>query len=249
MLALKIAIVAVPILVSAASSAFATSIFAVRTPTTMVIGADSKSGTPTAPGTLPARCKIGEMNSVVWAVAGSTENADLNLSIHAEARASLAGPEGFFDRLKNFRERAGFKLGQLYGTWAKYERDTFLKYIYGKGITEIIFGAEDRGQMRMVVLKYYSKEGDETQIFSDTEIYPKIDGREATNWVEIGTRTVRQASVDDDPELLNRGEETAIRRFLEVAAEKHPTIVGPPISLIRIKKGKIEWVEKGACPG
>jgi hypothetical protein len=247
---LKTVLLTCVLFLSNSSPSLATSIFAVRTPTAIVIGADSKAGTFDVPGSMSERCKIGEANNVVWAVAGSIENTHIQLkfSAHTEAKINMSQPGGFFDRLRNFRQSLGQKLGHLFGTLAKYERDVFLKTMSGRRITEIIVAAADRGEMRMAVLKYYSRRENETQIFSDQQIYPASGTRrEETNWVEIGTTDIHQPSVADDPELLNRGEEAAIRRLLEIAIEKHPKIVGPPISLVRIEKDKINWIERGMC--
>ena len=227
------------------SVCFGTTIVGVRTPTAIVIGADSKVGRGDAPGVLPNGCKIGIANNVVWGYAGVLAVPTVGFSLESEAEKFMSANEPFDSRVKKFETEVTERLDDIISRLKIGEPKYVANSVDGRMVTEILFAGEDQGLLRMIERRFVVRKGAGrvSVIRSD---FPSARHPES-GWSALGQFEAIGKEMRAKPNLFDSGLEMGVERLIQVEIVERPEDVGPPVAVVRIEKNSIAWVKMGAC--
>src|SRR5262249_55401714 len=118
----------------------ATTIVAVRTPASVVVGTDSKM-TAADGSAVAGQCKIATANGVYWAAANLKKDEEHNFDIDAMAASAMRGPGSAAARITSFESAVPAKLAEILNDTPD---DVFKEYYENQPAIDIIFaGLED----------------------------------------------------------------------------------------------------------
>ncbi len=244
------------------SSAFATSIVAVRNSDEIVIGADSKTTLTLVQSggqTSLTKCKIVQAGDLFFASAGSagigpaglpgniSPEFDLKETIAAELRGDGTMKEKV-DRLEKVL------VADLTRIAEKVKQDNpsfFLQKFVNAPVHTVIVGGTDKGELVLMVRTF-------SLISSPFRPLSFVVGRFTCPGDCRGPFvTIFEGRTEEIKEYLQQHElflhyadpVTAVRDLVGIEVEKDPSSVGPPIDILRLTRKGAEWVQrKPLCP-
>lgn len=246
------------------STAFATSIVAVRNNNEIVIGADSKTSlTPMLnsvgdPKSI-AKCKIVQVGNIFFASAGfagiGTEkfpgNIDPEFNLEEIIVNALKGKWSIADKLNNLEKILVANLSQI-AEKARLENaaffvDRFVKY----PMYSIIVAGSDNEELILMARTFkliISPSGSLT--FDIRRFDCPGDCEESFITIFAGrTEAIRKFLHENEGFLFHTDAATAIRNLVELEISKDPSFVGPPIDILRLTRKGAEWIKrKSLCP-
>lgn len=240
---LKFGLAALLLLLSYSSLSLATTVVAVRTQTAIVIGADSKLRTVEAPGIWPSSCKIKVTNNVAFANAGLLGNSVTKFALDDEAKQFMTMKGPLIERVQLFQSSVILKLGKTISRLKINSPRYFAEEIDGKNVTQIIFAAEDRGNLRLLVREFASLKGTGGQVSVRAKDVQSNDA----GAIALGRTDAIEKAIKHPPPTFANSLEDRVKYLIQLEIDHQPQYVGPPISLLRVERGKIEWKERGLC--
>jgi hypothetical protein len=229
------------------SRSLATTIVGVRTPTEVVIGADSKTTALLGPQ-LERRCKIHVTNNVAWGLAGVSLSG--SYSPKDDIQSYLLSSGTLAERIENFESSMTKMLTTVAQAWKVANPEIFAEMFDGMVTMETLFAAEDRGVLRMFYRRFGTLKGTGGIVTVRGEDFPSQRHPDSVH-VVLGTRLAHSAineEIDSRPGLFDElGAEQSIKHLIESAINADPINVGPPISIIRVDKQGVKWIDHGAC--
>lgn len=226
--------------------AFATSVVGVRTPTAIVIGADSKVGRGDVPGVFADGCKIGITNKVAWGYAGILSVGGTDFSLEQGARRFMGHSGTFAERVTEFEVWVMEQLAGIIPRLKKGDPKYFSEHIDGRIFSEILFATSDDGILRMSKRKFVCYQGSDGKLSAVPEEFPSPEHPESA-WTALGKNEAVGKAMKANPGLFEGGLERGIEHLIQLEIDTN-TDVGPPISIVRVEKDSIRWIQTGACP-
>ncbi len=246
------------------SSAFATSIVAVRNNDEIVIGADSKTTlTPVSDGAGKVgsieKCKIVQTGSLFFASAGSAGigqvafhgNVDPEFNVKEVIAKELGGQARITAKIANLEKILVANLTRI-AEETRQENTVFFhqRFIKYPMHTIIIVGS-DNGELVLMVRTFrliLSRSG--TISFEIRRFDCPGDCQESFTTVFGGrTEAIRKYLQENEYFLPYTDPVTAVRELVELEISKDPSFVGPPVDILRLTRNGAEWVQrKSLCP-
>jgi hypothetical protein len=222
-------------------------VIGVRTPTAIVIGADSKLGRGDAPGSLGNGCKIGIANKVVWAYAGTLAVDGTPYSLEQAARRIMSEDATFNQRLDKFQSWALEQLADIIPRLKSGDPKYYYEHIDGRSFSEIIFATNDNGVLRMSKREFVCYQGDDGKVSVVSEEFPSPQHPES-GWTALGKKEGVGKNVRANPHLFAKSLEGGIKFLIRKQIKTNPTDTGLPIAIVRIEKTTIDRKQYGTCP-
>jgi hypothetical protein len=213
----------------------ATSIVAIRTDDSVFIGADSLR-TFTQRRTATRVCKIRSIGDGHFAGAsGLIENQDLKFSLWEHIQAAGAGGGSLDVKLARLDKQL---IGPLKTTVRRMD------LLYSR--VEVLFVGIEKRVPRFLYRVYMPALDANGRIYINVIRCSDCDRYRFTS---IGSKESLNKRVLSDPDFIEREPITVVREaiMLEVAAK--PSVVGPPVNILRIDRKGAQWVENGEVCG
>jgi hypothetical protein len=225
----------------------ATSIVAVRTPASVLVGSDSKM-TAGDGAAIAGQCKIATANGVYWAAANLKKSADHNFDIDAITASAMRGPGGLATRFAELEKAVAPKLAEVLNDTPD---DVFKEFHENQPSIDILFAGLEDG-MPYLYRRYFEarieRNADDARktIFVQT-MRPRCS-IEPSCVMAIGSHRTIDAERARNPTMLRSlGVAQSIRHLINTEIAAFPDDVGPPITVLEIDKGGLRWISRGAC--
>jgi len=230
-----------------AGNANATIGIAVRTPTYLILGADSKVIRRSVNGNSQHTvCKIGHINKVYWIAAGLLDVPNGTFSVDEIAMKNMARREDFAKREASFAEEIFKNLATLVPIAQRDDPVFFNQRVDAKGgwsIIEITF-AEVGDVTPLHKIEFHLSRipngGVRTTVpmedLPDT-INPSVSATFMGDYEAIRAQAANAAV----------GRPHDVERLIDMEIAANPAEVGPPISIVLIDKSGAHWISKGTC--
>jgi hypothetical protein len=232
------------------NEAQATSVVAVLTPTTIVLGADSKlirgdrSDTRTV-------CKIGVSPNVFWGDSGILEVPIRNFSVDQIAGESMATVGNLETRIAHSEVAIMPRLTEiLNAAKAGNPPDWFRRNYEKQAALEIVFAGFQHG-IPHLYLRNFVAQSDPISGKVSVEIrrsdYPNAAFPESTV-VLLGRHEAADSELSRNQTIWRHyGLPGGVRHLIAIEIAAVPDEVGPPIAMIEIDKDGSHWISEGRC--
>jgi hypothetical protein len=245
------------------STVFATSIVAVRASNEIVIGADSKttllpgSGAGEAGGI--AKCKIVQAGDLFFASAGSAGVGPADFPGHLYPQfdltkiiaKSLQGDGPIADRVKNLETVLVANLTLIAEKAQQEDAAFFLKRFVGHVLDTIIIGGIQNGEPVLMVRAFRLVISPGGALSFDIGRFscPGDCPEPVTTIFEGQTGAIRNYLEQHKLFLFFADPVTVVRGLVGIEISEAPSLVGPPIDILRLTSKGAEWVQrKSLCP-
>jgi hypothetical protein len=245
-------IVAVLLLVNVRIAvAHATSAIGLRTPSLIVLGADSKVTTP-GHKDAGSRCKIGSANQVFWIEAGITVLPKANFALSDIAAGAMAAKEPVSGRVAKFEDVLQSTLLPIINE-VRVSAPFFFADRLDKAWIQIAFASFENGVPTLRVRSFI------TRASPARGAYLEINRADLPNaafpetvFATLGRDEAVKAKLaaipgDRQQWLKAKGEDHAVAELIADEIAAVPQEVGPPISVVDIRPDGINWISRGAC--
>ncbi len=238
-----------------------TAIIAYRTPQFIVIGADSKMTGSKTGETRRFRCKIGQAKNIVWASSGLTKTigkVPVNFDVNQVAFDAVNSTSDFDDLIARFDSRIMSDLVPLLTFVAVSTPTYFTDRVLNKPAVEIIFAGVDHDQIRASVRYFVVERNSNASTFSDASKFvltpqhvdcpSKNCASSEEGSFRLGAQDAIDAELTREPEIWQKlGVVPAIKKLIGLQIVHSPNLVGGPLTIMKISRSGIDWIEKGAC--
>jgi hypothetical protein len=248
----------------ASSTAFATSIVAVKNNDEIVIGADSKT-TLTSVGTGAAgpaeitKCKIVQEGDLFFASAGSAGigpaglpgDVDREFDLKEIIAEGLRGNGSIADKVGNLERLLVANLTRMAEKVRQDNPAFFLAKFVKSPVHTVIVGGRDNGELVLMVRTF-------RLITSPSGSLSFAVGRFACpgdcqvpfiTIFEGRTMAIRKYLQQHELFLYYADPVTAVRHLVGLEISKEPSSVGPPVDILRLTRKGAEWIQRKAlCP-
>jgi hypothetical protein len=243
-------------LAAAARPARATTVVAVKTPTEVVIGADSKVTDTFGNAFERQACKIVPAGSVVFAYEGMARDRRTGFDVARTARAALLAR-----REATAAERVGDMTGALadalFAELPRLKRldpDTYRVKVEGRVFLKILVAAFEGGRPLLFV-RHFRAAPSRADIVGVTVIPDDCladcgGGAGATHVMRfLGESEAIEGLAEETPGFWDEGVAEGVRRLVETEIAARAEYVGPPVDILRLDRSGARWVQKKpACP-
>ena len=253
---MRLAIPVVTALCTFIGAAQGTTIVAVRTQTTIVLGADGKAIAEDWGGIrTEARgvCKIGVAKDVVWGESGILEVRTRNFSVDQIAAASMSMVGDLDVRIKTFENAMLPKLTEILSASKTNSPAWFHVRFENQPAVGIVFAAFVDGVPNLRSRDFIAR-SDQISGAVSVAIKPHDSPSAAfpNSASHVSARLGRHVLADDEikknPLIWDRlGLPGAVRHLIEMEIAAVPDEVGPPIAIIEITNAGRRWISRGQC--
>lgn len=226
----------------------ATSIVAVRTPNSIVVGADSKmvNGDMGQEGSV---CKILTSNGVFFSAARIWSSSAGHFSVAAIAADALNSTSDLASGVNEFEEHLIQPLERLLTLLKTVDPARFQREFDGKSAVDVLFVKFEAGYpavlSRSFIVRDEGSHGPTVQINREE---CSRDCSQAFAYAAIGQHAAIDKALAENPYLWNEGLAKAVRKLITLEISAKPTLVGPPVSILSIDESGPHWIEQGLCP-
>lgn len=238
---------------SAVGNANATSAIAVREPTFLVFGADSKIISETG-AKRDAACKIGTSNNVFWVASGILAAEITHFSVSDIAANSLSTSGNIDDRINNFVQivaaRLTVILNIIHNTNPRFFKSEYVDQPIHPAL-EIAFGTIKDDVAHLYFRQFIVK----TAPFSSAATISVMQtdmpqpGQPPIGVADFGLHEIIANEIAKPDVWATIALPKTIRRLIKMEISAHFDEVGPPISIVLIDKSGAHWINKGKCTG
>lgn len=242
-------------LAAVAPAARATTVVAVKTPTEIVIGADSKVTDTYGNAFERQACKIVPAGAVVFAYEGMARDRQTGFDVARTARAALLSR-----RVATAAERVGDMTGALASAlFAELPRlkrldpDTYRAKVEGRVFLKILVAAFE-GNRPLLFVRHFRAAPARADIIGVTvtpdDCLADCVGLGAPYVTKfLGESEAIEGLAEETPGFWDRGVAEGVRRLVETEIAARAEYVGPPVDILRIDRSGARWVQKKpACP-
>ena len=247
------------ILLFMSSTAFATSIVAVRNNDEIVIAADSKTTLTTVGASVGepesiAKCKIVQAGNLFFASAGSAGigpveffgNLDPLFNLKEVIAEGLAGEGRIVDRVNNLEKVLTINLANIAEKARQDNAAFFLERFVKYPIHTLIVAGLDNEELVLMVRTFkliISPSGSIS--FEIRRFVCPGDCQGSFVTIFLGqTEAIRRYLQEHEYFLYYTDPATAVRNLVELEISKEPSFVGPPIDILRLTRDGAEWIQK-----
>lgn len=223
----------------AGPSGNSTTIIGISTNDSVFLGADSLGGTDGASAVVSI-CKINVGDNAAAAMAGHLADSATSFDAAALVRRALSTPGDLTLKARAFEQFVRQPLQRSLDYGREHVPVLFASKYVGKKVLQTIFGAVEGGKPKMIVSTFRVSENgsltlDETKELGSGQVYVFGESAAIAKY-QTGTPSWNGAEPD-----------AIIRKFLALEIEDEPTLVGAPVSIVRITSGERSWIEVGQC--
>ncbi len=224
-----------------------TSIVAVRTPSEIVIGADSKISTGWDLAVHGSKCKINQFGSVIFAGAGflahppTGYNAD-DLVIAAGQRTAPLG-----DQVGSFERSLVGPLKRALEWVKRHNPEFFAHQLEGREVVQIVFATVERGAPVLLARCFTARSSAEDGAVTITTSYRRDcpgDCPTGSFFVLLGQSDAARELLAKYPRLWRLGLTDAVRFLVTLEAIDKPEEVGLPIDIVQIRGSEVRWAHR-----
>jgi hypothetical protein len=236
------------LLCTIAGPAGATTLVAVWTPTTTVIGADSLTHT-LDDGKRWSMCKIRRAGPVVWAATGITGNPDFHFSLDRLVGEAMSGPGSLDAKITAFETALFVPLSEVVHNIRIENPSWYYRHAKGHAVTRLIFSAHEDGVNRFWMREFVAESariGDEIDISVKRTDCPGPTCQDFRVFL-LGQYDYASRIASDAGFWEKNGLAESVRRSIETEIAGNPDHVGPPIAIVEVTRDGVRWVEKGEC--
>ncbi|HYA26566.1 MAG TPA: hypothetical protein VEE82_01075, partial [Thermodesulfovibrionales bacterium] len=241
------------------STAFATSIVAVRNNDEIVIAADSKTiltpvGDSVGEPESVAKCKIVQAGNLFFASAGSAGigsvefdgNVDSVFNLKEVIAKGLAGEGRIVDKVNNLEKVLVITLAQIAEKARQDNVAFFMERFIKYPIHSVIIAGLDNEELVLMVRTF-------KLIISPSGSLSFEIGRFAcpgdcqapfVTIFEGQTEAIRKFLQENEYFLYYTDPTIAVRNLVELEVSKDPSFVGPPIDILRLTREGAEWIQR-----
>ena len=236
------------ILLAFAAHASATTVVAARTPTTLVLGADSLTHTLDEDKYWSV-CKINVSNGVFWAAAGATANPAMNYSLNALVDKAMAGSSSLDARTAAFEAALIPQLAEVANAIRMENPSWYERHAEGLALTRVLFGAFENGASRLRLREFVTKANPSADRVDVSVTRTDCPGPSCANSriFFLGQYEFASKVAGDLLTAPTTGLAEGVRRSIEAEIAHNPDHVGPPVSIVEITKDGANWIDKGKC--
>ncbi len=226
-----------------ASTLSATSVIAIRTANTIVLGGDSKVNGPHS----GLACKTNIANNVAYGYGGILSVSKVHFAISDIVRRNLKGGGNLATRVNAVEREAAPQIVKLLTEVKRNDPSGYEKILSGQVVLEIVFAAVEEHIPKMMA--FYLKA--ETAPAKDGRVVLKAqryscpgDCPDGAPYIALGFRDAADEDFAKHPSMLAQlGVERTVRHLIEDEVVSNPDEVGLPITILRLSDNGIEWVE------
>jgi hypothetical protein len=225
----------------------ATSIVAVLTPTTIVLGADSKliRGDRSETRTV---CKIGVSPNVIWGESGILDIPIRSFSVDRIAAASVAIAGTLDTRIAAFEATiVPILIEILNALKVSNPPDWFVRNYENQAALEMVFIAfED--DVPHLHLKNFVAQSDQITGNVSVEVKKTDHSDGQSRIVLLGRHEAADSELSKNSAIWREfGLIGGVRHLIEIEITAVPEEVGAPIAIVEITKGGPRWISEGGC--
>lgn len=225
-------------------TARATSVVAVRTPKMIVIAGDSKTVMGTDVGLL---CKVRVVNDVAYGESGILMVPSRQFVATDIVGRALDHEGGLSVRADAFSRDIVEPLTKLSTELREGDPPGYVKLVKDKVVFSVVFAAFEDHMAKMIMRYWTASEKDGRVVLTQSNY--ACPGDCETGYVALGDNDAVTADVVKHPAIWkDLGLEVAVRHLVEDEIMDMPDAVGPPVEILRVSEGGIQWVEDpGSC--
>jgi hypothetical protein len=252
------------ILFLTSSTAFATSIVAVKDSDVIVIGADSKTTLTSAGSGIGEagsilKCKIVQAGNLFFASAGyagiiqagASGNVDPDFDLREIITRQLQGDGSIADKMGNLEKVLVANFTRIAEKARKENAAYFLTRFVRHPVHTIIVGGLDDGELVLMVRTFrlvISASGDLSFVIGRFSC-PGDCQESVTTIFEGRSEAIRNYLEQHKLFLYFADPVTAVRDLVGLEISEDPSFVGPPIDILRLTRKGVEWIQrKPLCP-
>ncbi len=246
------------------STAFATSIVAVRNNDEIVIGADSKTTlTPVCSGVeYPqriAKCKIVQAGEIFFASAGSAGigpakfpgNIDPEFNLKELIAKALEGEGSLAEKVDHLEKILVVNLSQIAERARQENAAFFMERLAQYPIHSVIIAGLDNEQLVVMARTFRLSISPSGSLSFDIRRFA-CPGDCQSSFITIlsgQTEAMRKYLQENEYFWLYTDATTAVRHLIELEISRDPSLAGPPIDILRLTRRGAEWIKrKSLCP-
>lgn len=220
--------------VFAFGTAAATTVAAVTTRTSAVIGVDSA-----ASGAATPYCKLVAGNGIAAGLSGLIADKATGLDLRSVVKSALARERGFDASLHRLLEDVELPLQRSISWGYLHAQPEYQQNYEGKLVFAMLVIGMNRDVPSIAFVSWKASEG--KLIASE----PKIQGINSFN--AIGSHEHIQTYIQQNPEWTSSAAEQRVTKMLSIESKANSREVRRPFSIVRIDTGGLAWVMSGAC--
>lgn len=220
----------------------ATTLAILRTRTEIVIGADSLLSLY---GRRPQQaCKIGRQGDIVFATAGLVESAAGALDVHGVIAQVLRRDVSWADQVRTIEERLQEPLLRTLRRMQREFPGEFRALVGGGFALHVSLAAFRDGSARLETREFFVEvgDGDGLQLRVRRMSCPS-DCAGAINVFGVGETEAMMRHVDQLPSYP-ADLATLAHDLVALQIRETPTVVGPPIDVIRVSEAGVTWAKR-----
>jgi len=247
----SISLLSILLVGSVLRQASATALVAVKTPTEVVIGADSLA-IISFPGSGPRRipfCKIRRIGSIVFALSSNLDQlAATDFYEFSIAEQAVSSSHSVAQAVDAFAARIQGPLHRALVASRKSAPDAYRRVIESGQALTIIFAGYEKSMPVACSLTYLVEPDAKLTLHTDRS-YSCHPNRKSEVFFSAPTDAMVRNFKSNPDSFKRTPVAESIRNYISIAIAEKPDLVGPPIVIIRIDKSGIHWVDMGACAG
>jgi hypothetical protein len=238
----------IAILLLLAGRAFATTIVAVKTPTEIVIGADSKVTDTFGNAAAGQACKIVQAGNLFFAYEGLAKDKRTGFDIARLCRQSLLLKPNA-TAAERVSILTGFVTSELFAellSLKQHDPDTYLEKVEGGQIFLKILIAGFDGERPLLFVRQFRAVPLNRQKIG-VSVLPDDCLEDCTG--EINVRSLGETAAieglpEETPGFWTKGVVEGVRRLIETEIAARGEYVGPPVDILRLDKTGARWIQK-----
>jgi hypothetical protein len=221
-----------------------TSVSALRTPTVIIVGGDSKIVTGNG-DQYGLACKTKVANNVVYGYSGFLFVPSRQFAAADIVRPILNRKGSLGDRVAAIEKEINPRITELL---TELRRGDIVGYdkLASKTVFAILFATVEDHVPKIMSFWYGPVTASITDpiVMAPTRYSCPGDCPDGSGYLEIGSRDASDADMAKYPSIFKQlGYVGATRHLIEDEVLDDPTNVGLPITIVRLSEGKIEWIE------
>lgn len=236
-------------LILAESTSAQTSIVAIRTPSMIVVGADSLAVWDT--GKPESFCKIVQVKSFFFAASSILKHPPTNYSIEGIVLEAAKNGQNILETVKSFETLV---LSPLLAALVRIKTDLpghFDQELEGKSALSVVFVGLEANSL-ILLLRYFTVESSPSGAISIKTSRKDCPGKDCDTgiaYAALGQHDEIDRLLAKNPKFWRIGLVEAVRKLIELEISANPSKVGHPIDILLIDGNGAQWLEKKSqCP-
>lgn len=226
---------------------YGTVIVAVRTPGEIIVGADSKASYAGTEYT-ESHCKINQVGNLFFAAAKLVGDNKDRFSVKRIASEAINKGGTISDIVTNFERLVALPLYDLSASIKNNNPDLYEGISSGGSILDILFFGIENNNPTMFYRTFNPLFPPFEPSFSGMRGQVINDDRPA--YICLGHTWPLAPHITEGPEYWKKmGLVSGVRNLIQIAIKDDPSMVGGPITILRIDRKGGKWIEKSPqCP-